>query len=1642
MADLNLGIGLNIDWSSVEKVWAERAKQFSEQHKIDLKVDTKSAQDLSKFAAAYEKIIQAQTQSSILQERLDGQIQLTAKRRASATMEHARNEMQLTMLYERQLQAEAKTANSSLILSEKLNQAKRQSAILQERLAGQTVSTTNKQNANLRAQELHEQRLAAAKFRTQAAEQSLNKARSNSVGIIESQNRALQQQGFMLNGLKQFAGQYLSILGAWRLFDNIRKTTADFEMQRVALRAIIQDVQSADRIFAQTLNLAIQSPFTALNLISYTKQLAAYRIETENLFETTRRLADVSAGLGVDMSRLIIAYGQVRAASVLRGQEIRQFTEAGIPLIALLADKFTELKGRVVDTAEVFDLVSRRQVPFEMVAEIFEDMTNKGGTFYNMQAIQAKTLQGIYANLSDNIQQAFSRIGNSQMGILKGTGLLLTELAQNLETVVNVGLKGVAMWALYRQGLGSVARSIGGIHKAEITSAMTTKEKNAQLLQQAGLYRVLNAEEQALIANRRRLTIEDIKSLGISKNARAELTMRAFAMGKLSEAEFAHALQLGVINDQQFASIKNLTAGERAALKQKIAMQGLTASWKSFFTTLLRNPMTWVFAALSVGYSVISKIIQRNKEYADSVKAVRDTVAKSNKDIADSYASAQEVIGAGLEEGASAGAMKRTADAFDSLLEKNKDLAPIVKERIKDISDERLKLLELKEVWDEINAAASQPAQPDLLPNAVRSTANMPGRWNPFAGSKDVNDYFSSVNKQIDRLNKKITDANAKGREWAEGIYEDWLRIAEGARTGQIPIGQLINEINALRSGMSNANQAKFDKLIGELWGLRSAMSRVSQYIEAGFLEFDGQKVNLGNPERYGLTEKGYTEFQKWGIQHREGYIAGLTDEQKGDEAMIRAAWGKILGIVEDMTPTPSLPDAFTGWKRILSENNVFDSTAIRDMNNFQDAAEKTAKKLQDLRAEESRLQTSLNAEPQGTDLYDTWATELSNVQTEIIGVDRALKQMHATDLLTSKSGSSGAGRDTRLQTLKEELKVIQDAYKEYQNFQRLMSDEQAQSRIHSQFRDVFASFQQLRGFEPEFSEEGVVSAMERALDLAKGYLDNKTVIQIKAEIADINNGKLQKDIQRELDAIARRIDIAQDFSSLAGSLRQAGATDAEMEVMLGGKVDASSLREAMEKEIQKMLAVEDESWDFNLPTEALMRQLEEWGDTLNSATRKQIEAYLKYLDEAKRNVYLGLVELTRFELPEGENIVFDFSKVITKSNNALEEMTRTLSQVIDMEDVLRRQMESLPEGSAERVQAEATYNHLLSMRLSAQEAIRQKESVNYKESMKEIQGLGNAFIKQQMEVRGLGDAYSSMGEATRSQILAIREELMGLTSDLISIGEENEGGLLGSLLDVVGLEDQFEYLQSLFSGLTANAGLDGFMSKLDDVNTAVEGIADEAVRSKLMQVIALLREYGSALNNANQGSADAAIKLTIRELKDLENSISGVIDGVQSIFETFNVGVDTVAGKSLNVLKTITNGVMQAMQIAAEASARALSTVEKASVILAIIGVALQIMNAIAEAVDNTAALEKKIASLQSQIEFLRSMYDKLNAETFYDPKALDGLQKELNLRYEMLGVLKRQSAACPTCSKMRGSLQTPTGYCYSRRALWLQMT
>ena len=271
------------------------------------------------------------------------------------------------------------------------------------------------------------------KAQQEAAKHAKNKLEYEKLFGVEAQKSAakLKPQADILSNLRSLATRYLSVFTVARFGKEIAETTKYFEQQQVALEGILGSASAASDAIGKIKTMALESPLQTKELITDVKQLAAYGIEQEKLLDTTKQLADISIGLGVSMDRLILAYGQVKAASVLRGQELRQFTEAGIPLVQALADKFTELNGRVVTTGEVFKFISQRKVSFEMVASVLSDMTKEGGKFYKMQERMTDTLYGQMEKTADMWTLAKNSLGEMMHGPLMAVVKALQLVVKN-----------------------------------------------------------------------------------------------------------------------------------------------------------------------------------------------------------------------------------------------------------------------------------------------------------------------------------------------------------------------------------------------------------------------------------------------------------------------------------------------------------------------------------------------------------------------------------------------------------------------------------------------------------------------------------------------------------------------------------------------------------------------------------------------------------------------------------------------------------------------------------------------------------------------------------------------------------------------------------------------------------------------------------------------------------------------------------------------------------------------------------------------------------------------------------------------------------------------------------------------------------
>lgn len=398
--------------------------------------EQRSANELKRLNEYYKELEKSSAKAAEAQEKA-AQRQQQAQERAAAAAERAAQRQQAAQ--QRAAQQQDTRINNKAI--DAYNRA----------MAASEALVTQRINKIAKLRQAEEMLTATGRNYTaqlQRIQSEISRLNKLNEGQIRANGQIVRSQSNLMNISGQLARRLALVFSVSQISSyliKLRDVTGEFELQNTALASILKNQNQADVLFQQITDLAVRSPFTVKQLTTYTKSLSAYGFEYEKLYDTTKRLADVAAGLGVDMQRIILAYGQVSAANFLRGTETRQFSEAGLNILKELAEYYSEVEERAVSLGEVQDRQFKKMISFQDVEEVFKRLTSEGGTFYQMQERQAETIAGQVSNLQDSIDIMLNSIGQSNRGVMTTMISAVKSLVENWQVFADM-LNGVSVF--------------------------------------------------------------------------------------------------------------------------------------------------------------------------------------------------------------------------------------------------------------------------------------------------------------------------------------------------------------------------------------------------------------------------------------------------------------------------------------------------------------------------------------------------------------------------------------------------------------------------------------------------------------------------------------------------------------------------------------------------------------------------------------------------------------------------------------------------------------------------------------------------------------------------------------------------------------------------------------------------------------------------------------------------------------------------------------------------------------------------------------------------------------------------------------------------------------------------------------------
>ncbi|KAA2223052.1 tape measure protein [Chryseobacterium sediminis] len=348
--------------------------------------------------------------------------------------------------------------------------------------------------------------------------------------------------------LKDFTMQLINVRG-------------EFQKTEVAFATMLGDGDKAKDLMQEMVELAARTPFSLQDVSQGAKQLLAFQVPANEVLDTLTRMGNIASGLSVPISRINLVFGQVRAKGRLMGDDLRQFTEAGIPMVAELAKKFNKT------TAEISDMVTEGKIGFKDVKDVLFSLTDEGGMFFNLMEKQSATLSGRISNLGDEFSQMLNKIGQNQEGLLSSGIDGVTNLIEHYQDISNVLIVLISTYGAYRAALIATV----AIQRASIIAG------NVQaFLQLASSIR--SARDAQILFN----TVTKANPYVIAATAIAALSAALYVYyNRVSEAERAQQELNAEISKQQapIAATKTKIDSLVSAIKQENVSNSQRAEW-------------------------------------------------------------------------------------------------------------------------------------------------------------------------------------------------------------------------------------------------------------------------------------------------------------------------------------------------------------------------------------------------------------------------------------------------------------------------------------------------------------------------------------------------------------------------------------------------------------------------------------------------------------------------------------------------------------------------------------------------------------------------------------------------------------------------------------------------------------------------------------------------------------------------------------------------------------------------------------------------------------------------------------------------------------------------------------------------------
>ncbi|SBW03867.1 Tape measure domain protein [uncultured Dysgonomonas sp.] len=1460
----------------------------------------------------------------------------------------------------------------------------------------------------------------------------------SNTSVYESDRMEQSILSFAQNGAKYLVS-YLIGNGLSNVLNSIIQVRGQFQQLDIAFETMLGNTAKSKALMDQLVDTAAKTPFDLMGVAGGAKQLLAYGTAADKVNDTLVRLGNIASGLSIPLNDIVYLYGTTQVQGRLYAQDVRQFTGRGIPLVRELA----EMYGKTAE--EINEMVSAGKIGFDDVEKVILKMTNSEGQFFNLMEKQSASLTGMIANLGDSWDMALNKLGEDNQDVfatgIEGATYLVEHLDDILRIVKAISIAygtykaAVVLNTLATKGYTGVSLIDNTVRQAKIslmkveenlsgrTAAKTIAMTTAEKAHTAALEAQLTTEEKANVV--KAIRISTIQSL-LTVQQQEYLSN----LGLTASSQGYEAAVMGVLSVEQRESLSKLdltskSAIYRAELAREVAAknQNKIASL-DLMRTEVRNAAARVEAAKQTAVATMQATeamryeVYWAKQSGDATRIAtaekRYLAAQENQAIARKAALAAQTD-FHTKKKALETVATRTGTAA-SVTDNVVTDAQIVKKSLLSTVTTGL-IVKLKALWatmlanpftailsvvglvisaftlfgkkqDEATDAAKEfEAQTKKEMDSIRILTSIINTANN--GTKARKD-------AIDKLNKILGDYNLELLKESATVDEVSKKYEE--------LTKAIKESTAERlkaQGLENLNNKKAEKDKVALDDFKSNIGGIRNY-EAKSGGTAGIYTQISIPKWVQEMDDQVYEFLETNITESAQKIANLTgaEYQKAYQDLKNKT-------LETLSKTTGATDI-----ELKKANSYVDEFIDHHIKSVQRLSKETTELTGKMEAA-----GAIWATPPKTVSVDYMTRSFSDLDKIVKDTQYEIEKINSKPLKVSTDNS-------RLLELLGVLGQVQSAIgtKEtnlntesgINSRIKQLQDERANVDVNSKkYRELTATITGLQKKLPDNSKNAGENAIRKQEQLAEKQLQVDMKLE-QARIDIMDDGYEKRKAILYLQHKKNLADIDKEEKDLLKARKEAGKGGLSSSEKKGFDDRRNLENQSYTKDQNKLFdgEIDYKKKQYELYFRWVKNMGKDVADTQFSNLLKGGSSYKDYIEKQIQDLNQ---KKSSGSLTEGEsnhlialNVQYD---EIRGAKTAMDSFKESVTQAIGRAATLAEKIqaiadakERLSNGSTGLVGADEQAEANLFVSKEEEDANKELQDKllsdfrTFEEQKKSIQDeyalLRNSAMAQNNATllaeinKGEAEALSTLN----AQMLMQTDSWKNLFTDLDALTVEQIDKLINEIQTKMSTAD-----------LNLNpADLKAVLDKLDEAKRKILDVNPFKALGNAIKGV-----FGTAEQKSKHSSGD--IK---KDWSNLATATEGTFDFINDAIDGCDVLSDLIGESGKQTIQMV-----QGVAMAGIAMAAAIKTAEKGSIVLAAIGVALQVVTVIASLFNNDDKLEKRIQKIQANIDALSNSFDRLSSavgRTYweYNDQEKDAHDKRLNAIKEQIAALEQQAS------------------------------